>query len=226
MVLSIGRLLLPHARGGQNGLSPCRHERRQLERQVRAVNWAALQRTRSTGRSLLVTTDADETDTCCWPDGFDAAVSLCGVLHRMLQTLKDRIAGEYRMAERNEEMIRGTRAEQSCFRTPKTDTTVLQVRTEQAATRSPSSGTIPMTRGWRAAGRSSGKWGRATRATGQQFEAEFSSASCRKTTQRDPGSYLSSRAVKGIGPRTAAKIVGTIRRAEPRPCSSSDPVAP
>ena len=37
--------------------------------------------------------------------------------------------------------------------------------------------------------------------------------------------FLSSRAVKGIGPRTAEKIVGRFGDAEPRPCSSRTPCA-
>ena len=95
------------------------------------------------------------------------------------------------MAERDEEMIRGTVQ------------SIVRLRTE-GGDQITVTGTIPMTLvGERLV--IAGKWGRHP-SHGPQFEAEFLERLMPETTQ-EIFSYLSSRAVKGIGAKTAAKIV-------------------
>ena len=106
------------------------------------------------------------------------------------------------MAERDEEMIRGT-VQSIVFQNAENGYTVLRLRTE-GGDQITVTGTIPMTLvGERLV--IAGKWGRHP-SHGPQFEAEFLERLMPETTQ-EIFSYLSSRAVKGIGAKTAAKIV-------------------
>ena len=106
------------------------------------------------------------------------------------------------MAERDEEMIRGT-VQSIVFQNAENGYTVLRLRTE-GGDQITVTGTIPMTLvGERLV--VAGKWGRHP-SHGPQFEAEFLERLMPETTQ-EIFSYLSSRAVKGIGAKTAAKIV-------------------
>ena len=106
------------------------------------------------------------------------------------------------MAEREEEMIRGT-VQSIVFQNQENGYTVLHLSTENGETITVT-GTIPMT----VVGERlviAGKWGRHP-SHGPQFEAEFLERLMPETA-REIYSYLSSRAVRGIGARTAAKIV-------------------
>ena len=100
------------------------------------------------------------------------------------------------MAERDEEMIRGT-VQSIVFQNAENGYTVLRLRTE-GGDQITVTGTIPMTLvGERLV--IAGKWGRHP-SHGPQFEAEFLERLMPETTQ-EIFSYLSSRAVKGIGAR-------------------------
>ena len=106
------------------------------------------------------------------------------------------------MTERESEMIRGT-VQGIVFQNAENGYTVLRLRTEGGETVTVT-GTIPMT----VVGERlviAGKWGRHP-SHGPQFEAEFLERLMPETTQ-EIFAYLSSRAVKGIGAKTAAKIV-------------------
>ena len=106
------------------------------------------------------------------------------------------------MTERESEMIRGT-VQGIVFQNAENGYTVLRLRTEGGETVTVT-GTIPMT----VVGERlviAGKWGRHP-SHGPQFEAEFLERLMPETTQ-EILAYLSSRAVKGIGAKTAAKIV-------------------
>ena len=105
------------------------------------------------------------------------------------------------MAERDEEMIRGT-VQSIVFQNAENGYTVLRLRTE-GGDQITVTGTIPMTLvGERLV--IAGKWGRHP-SHGPQFEAEFLERLMPETTQ-EIFSYLSSRAVKGIGAKTAGFI--------------------
>lgn len=122
------------------------------------------------------------------------------------------------MAERDEEMIRGT-VQSIVFQNAENGYTVLRLRTE-GGDQITVTGTIPMTLvGERLV--IAGKWGRHP-SHGPQFEAEFLERLMPETTQ-EIFSYLSSRAVKGIGAKTAAKIGGTIWCTEPRCAGKQEP---
>ena len=106
------------------------------------------------------------------------------------------------MTERESEMIRGT-VQGIVFQNAENGYTVLRLRTEGGEMVTVT-GTIPMT----VVGERlviAGKWGRHP-SHGPQFEAEFLERLMPETTQ-EIFAYLSSRAVKGIGAKTAAKIV-------------------
>ena len=106
------------------------------------------------------------------------------------------------MAERDEEMIRGT-VQGIVFQNSENGYTVLRLCTESGELITVT-GTIPMT----VVGERlviAGKWGRHP-SHGPQFEAEFLERLMPETVQ-EIYSYLSSRAIKGIGAKTAAKIV-------------------
>ena len=106
------------------------------------------------------------------------------------------------MAERDVEMIRGT-VQGIVFQNSENGYTVLRLCTESGELITVT-GTIPMT----VVGERlviAGKWGRHP-SHGPQFEAEFLERLMPETVQ-EIYSYLSSRAIKGIGAKTAAKIV-------------------
>ena len=106
------------------------------------------------------------------------------------------------MTERDEEMIRGT-VQSIIFQNSENGYTVLRLRAEDGNLITVT-GTIPMTLvGERLV--IAGKWGRHP-SHGPQFEAEFLERLMPETTQ-EIFAYLSSRAVKGIAAKTAAKIV-------------------
>ena len=106
------------------------------------------------------------------------------------------------MAERDEEMIRGT-VQSIVFQNAENGYTVLRLRTE-GGDQITVTGTIPMTLvGERLV--IAGKWGRHP-SHGPQFEAEFLER-LMPETKAEIFSFLSSRAVKGIGAKTAEKIV-------------------
>ena len=105
--------------------------------------------------------------------------------------------------EQESQMIQGT-VLAVIYQNPENGYCVLKVRTEQGETVTVV-GTIPMSVvGERLA--IVGKWTR-HQSFGQQFEAEFLERLMPETTS-EILAFLSSRAVKGIGPRTAEKIVG------------------
>ena len=106
------------------------------------------------------------------------------------------------MTERDEEMIRGT-VQSIVFQNPENGYTVLRLCAESGELVTVT-GTIPMTLvGERLV--IAGKWGRHP-SHGPQFEAEFLERLMPETVQ-EIYSFLSSRAVKGIGAKTAARIV-------------------
>ena len=105
--------------------------------------------------------------------------------------------------EQESQMIQGT-VLAVIYQNPENGYCVLKVRTEQGE-QVTVVGTIPMSVvGERLA--IVGKWTR-HQSFGQQFEAEFLERLMPETTS-EILAFLSSRAVKGIGPRTAEKIVG------------------
>ena len=105
--------------------------------------------------------------------------------------------------EQESQMIQGT-VLAVIYQNPENGYCVLKVRTEQGEAVTVV-GTIPMSVvGERLA--IVGRWTR-HQSFGQQFEAEFLERLMPETTS-EILAFLSSRAVKGIGPRTAEKIVG------------------
>lgn len=110
-------------------------------------------------------------------------------------------------------MIRGT-VQSVLFQNPENGYSVLKLRTEDGELVTVV-GTIPMTIvGERLV--IAGRWGHHP-SHGPQFEAEFLER-LMPETKAEIFSFLSSRAVKGIGAKTAEKIGLALRRVKPR-CS-------
>ena len=108
--------------------------------------------------------------------------------------------------EQESQMIQGT-VLAVIYQNPENGYCVLKVRTEQGEAVTVV-GTIPMSVvGERLA--IVGRWTR-HQSFGQQFEAEFLERLMPETTS-EILAFLSSRAVKGIGPKMAEKIVSAIR---------------
>ena len=117
------------------------------------------------------------------------------------------------MTRQEEQMIRGT-VQSVLFQNPENGYSVLKLRTEDGELVTVV-GTIPMTIvGERLV--IAGRWGRHP-SHGPQFEAEFLER-LMPETKAEIFSFLSSRAVKGIGAKTAEKIVSRFGASEPR-CS-------